>query len=125
MNEARAEYVEGLRQLANLLEGDEKIPLPEATLSSYRLNTKAEAAELIRNLGSCRKEYNDSLFNVTKKLGGITYQVIFRRDAVCEAKVIGKKILPARPAQPAQPEQEVDDIQWVCASILEPDDESS
>ena len=48
----------GLRELADWIETHPDIPVPDPNIVVYSLNSKEEAAALVRDLKPCRKEYD-------------------------------------------------------------------
>lgn len=132
MNETRnKEYVEGLRQLASWYEAHPEIDTPDKTIDVYSLNTKEEAAACLKALVPCKKEYEGTMFRLSKEFGSINLRFIFYRQAVCTARVIGQRHIEAytKPAQllPAEhvDAHDEDIIEWDCGPIIVPEGQGS
>jgi hypothetical protein len=137
-----------LRALADLIDAHPN--LPEAYISSgsdcvvvhwylhiHELHQdlpaqKAAAAHIIRILGGKwdKAERSDDVFEFTQNRDGLLLEVVVARAAVCERVVVGthEETVPATPARPAAgalPErtETVEDIKWVCSSLLADADE--
>ena len=119
-----AEYAAGLRELASWIEQHPEIALPEQDLKVYALNTKEEAAAVLRALKPCTKKYTDEFFHIKRNFGPITYDVVFYRKEVCVRRVVGVETVEARfiPAQTI-PAQTVEKVEWDCGPLLDFDDE--
>ena len=61
-----------------------------------------------------KKDYSGDYFAIEKEIGPITLRYSTAREVVCEAKVVGKRVIPAY----SSPEREVDEIEWVCNDSL-------
>lgn len=132
-----------LRALADLIDAHPDLPAPYATaystghvdahwylhlheLEKYLPAQKAAAAAIVRDLGGqWDKEESGNDFRFTQKREGLTLEVVVNRAAVCERVVTGTHEVtvpatPARSALPAQPAHTttVEDVQWVCSSLL-------
>jgi hypothetical protein len=133
-----------LRNFADLLDAHPDLPAPYISIMSggrtadahwyLHINDhsldeqKATAAQIVRILGGKwdKKDrfYNDALeFNQVR--GRLTLQVVVTRAAICERVVIGTRevmieAVPARPATKAAPGrvEVVEDVEWVCSSLL-------
>ena len=120
------EYVAGLRELANWIEAHPTICLPNETISVYGVNEREEAAEILRELKPCAKEYSDQMFYIKRAFGPITLSFVFYRDRVCKARVVGKKEVPevresAKTIEIPEkivPAHTVDIIEWDCGEPL-------
>lgn len=95
---ARAEYIEGLRRLAQVLEDHDEVPLPDNGQSRFRWyvsdydgDVKKQMAALVRALGvPFGKNGDDEYFRMIGALaGGVEVQVYSTRDQVCERVVVG------------------------------------
>lgn len=128
MTTERKDFTDGLRAIADWYDAHPEIAipgLPEITNAS--VDTKDEAAAVIRALGSCEKEYGQTLFTITKVFGSVKAKFYFYREAVCVKKVIGKKeipeqILPAR-EETVIPAHTEEITEWECLPILAPTSE--
>ena len=133
--DSRAGYIEGLRQLATLLENHDDLPLPytgnysslnwiEVTREGSEIRDSAALfARLIP--GTITKNVRGDVMDLEGHIAGLKVCFIASRDAVCTRVVTGyhEVVVPATPAQdavPAQPERvtKVEDIEWVCGSLL-------
>ena len=126
---ARAEYIAGLRELADLLERHDDLPLPYHGTTSELLwvqvtrdadEQKAGAAKFARLIPSAiAKEPRGDSLDVKGRIRGLRVCLIVDRDAVCERIVTGTMTVTI-PAKPAEPERtvEVDEVEWRCAPIL-------
>lgn len=126
------EYANGLRQVADFLEFHPEIKLPQAQLNCYAIFNKDEAAAVLHAFGNAKKEYDDSIFLLSKDFGAVNLRYVGQRKAVCEKVVVGIKFVPERtePAIEAQPERVVPAheepvMEWRCGSILAPEDENA
>jgi len=121
------EYANGLRELADWIEEHPEMPRPGPTLNVYELNSRDEAVACLKALGSCKKEYTENNFYLSREFGPIKLAFMFYRTAVCKRRVVGVKevgtaVVPARiiPEEiiPAHTEEIVE---WDCGeSLLEP-----
>ena len=122
MNATHKEYADGLRAVADFYESHPEIPLPYDTdISNGSVDTKEEAATIMRALGSCSKNYSDYYFVLAKNFGPIKMQFIFTRHKVCVRKVIGVETIEAEfvPAHTI-PAWTKEIVEWECEAILEP-----
>lgn len=123
MADERREYIEGLRELAAWYEAHPEIPAPHGTaVHNAMLDSKEDAAMVIRALGSCEKHYGDSIFTIAKPFRGITLEFYFYRGSVCRQIVVGTREVPEQ-VIPAQPEKVIpahteEITKWECAPIL-------
>jgi hypothetical protein len=140
--EARADFVQGLRDLADLYEEKKALPLPaypiQVTLNGtvkenkegvYEWNqevdaeaTKKNMKRIIRAMGRGKKEkqYTDWSFSCVKKFGDlIVLKAETKRDAVCRKVFTGNKIKHAASTQTyTTPERIEDEYEWVCDDPL-------
>lgn len=136
----RAEYIRGLREIADWLEAHPEVPLPwhktaqtgqlEYSLEIY-LNgdgQKAQLATIGRAMGKAEKVAIDSLnrFNLVRRFGGIAVVAVADREEVCTKVVTGVETVTKKVKDPtllaAVPEvevtEEVETYEWRCGSIL-------
>jgi hypothetical protein len=110
---ANAQFIAGLRELADFYESHPEVPIPKPSyldFSVYSLHTKSEAAGIIKLLGTITKEYTDSgLFKVVRYFGPIALKFVFNRDTVCERVVVRKEVVP---------EHVREIVEWKCAPVL-------
>ena len=122
----RHEYIEGLRQLAALLEANPEIPLPyEGDLAEITIfcASKEELAAITRAFPGPKdkraEDYNSYGFALTGKLAGLAWEARVDRDEVCTARVVGTKtVTQRRPSAYEEVEVEVEEIEWDCHPIL-------
>jgi hypothetical protein len=134
----RERQIAGIRELADWLEAHPDIPVPHALSGSsefaYELihaqhgeDQKAVVAAVARALpGKVDKKVlkaNDELFSITGRLpGGIWIKAIADRDEVCERVVTGTREVTEELPDPEAPKvtvtRTVEDVEWVCGSIL-------
>ena len=117
----RAEVIQGLRELADLLEAKPKFPLPRAldsdppTLTRW-VWSKEELSEVARELGSFKKRYTDDKFELIVTLpSGLELIYYCDRDKVCKKIVTyecedAESILMEIPAAQPEVEESNDDI---------------
>lgn len=115
-----SDFPKSLRILADFYDTHPDFPQPDLRFAVGEANGKEAAAKVIRAFGSCVKEYSDAMFHIKKQFGCICLDVLFYRTDVCEAIVVGKKLIPATPAVEAKPEHEEDIIEWRCNPVLAP-----
>jgi hypothetical protein len=118
------EYADGLRELADWIEANPDIEVPDKVFQVYSMNTKEEASKCLSALKPCRKEYRNDMFHLVRDFGPLTLDFVFYRNAVCTRRVVGTKeigteLIPARliPEQiiPAHVEEIVE---WECGEPL-------
>lgn len=116
---SNSEYAQGLREIAQWLEDHPECAHPSVNIiENYSINTKEEAATVIRAFGECQKDYSDNCLYIRKKFGPITFSYAILRYQVCTARVVGKRRVEAYFA----PAREEDILEWDCDPILQPED---
>ena len=128
-----AEFVAGLRELADWFEANPEIPAPcDPDIGHYSMETKEDAAKVLRALSPCDKTYSDEMLSIHRKFGAVTLKFAFWRKEVCVKKVVGKREVPEvkLPAEPAEPERiipaHVEEItEWDCGPLLGKDENAS
>lgn len=132
---ARREYNDGLRQLADFLDAHPEVPLPY--MGSYQTGTfqptmsiiligddqKEILADIARAMGTAAKRVDDDRF---RQFGGIALSVSASREQVCERVVVGthEEIVeePDAEALAAVPTRKVtkvvEDVEWKCTPLL-------
>ena len=123
---ARREYTTALRNIADFYDANPLIPIPSESMSNYAVNSDADARNLAKALKTFRKVYSEDMFTMVKDFGPINYRFVFYRKAICKAKVVGVKTVPAEfvPAQESytRPARTEEIIEWDCGTLLgEPD----
>ena len=111
------EFVASLRAAADFFESH-----PEAPVPSYRVTlnmfvyTREEFESIARSVGTANKGVSGEWFFLRRKFGDcLQMDWNVTRGEVCEARVVGKRVIPARPAEP---EREVDIVEWDCRPLL-------
>jgi len=131
MTDTRADYIEGLRVLADLLDAHPGLPLPYHASSAeliwietYRVK---ESARLFARLipGTVTKTPRGDSIDLTGRIAGLNVLFIASRADVCERVITGthEVTVPARAAIAATPGrvETVEDVKWVCGSLLAED----
>lgn len=119
-----ADFVKGLRELADWYEANQNIDTPNRELTVYSLNTKAEATACLAALKPCKKEYKGDNFYLSREFGSITLKFMFYRDAVCIRRVVGTRqvgtrVIPSRfTPEEIIPAYEEDIVEWDCGESL-------
>jgi len=126
------EYAAGLRELADWIEAHPERPRPSGTLTVYSLNSREEAAACLQALGTCKKEYTEDNFYLSREFGPIKLTFMFYRSAICSRRVVGQKqvgtqVIPASiTPETIIPAHTEDIIEWDCGeSLLAPTTEES
>lgn len=140
----RAEYIEGLRLLADLLEHHDTVPLPydgNRGAIAWVLNGKdydkraALQQILVAVPGAKSKDViadgaGDDLFTVEGRLAGLRVKVILHREDVCERVVVGVETVTKTVPDPELvqaaladiPEievtEQVEHVEWRCSPLL-------
>lgn len=137
----RAEYIRGLREIADWLEAHPEVQLPylkttqtgahEDTLEIYLVGNdqKAQLATIARAMGKAEKVTIDSLqrFNLVRRFAGIAVVAVANREEVCEKRVLRTEtvteVVPDPEYMAAAPlverEKVKEVVKWVCPpSIL-------
>lgn len=134
----REAQIAGIRDLADWLEAHPEIPVPHsltgASEYAYELihakhgeDERSVVAAVARALpGKVEKralDTADALFSLTGTLpGGVNIKVVADREAVCRRVVTGTREVvekvPAPDAPMIEVTRTVEDVEWVCGSIL-------
>lgn len=129
----RAEFIDGLRQLANALENCPGMPLPQALdkvtvfgmIDARYVDGKQESqvdwmARSAKNVpGRLVKRSDEFYFSLERKFGGITYSLAASRGDVCTRVKVGEKpttkieVIESKEVEVMEPVYEYD-----CAPIL-------
>lgn len=131
----RAEYVAGLRALADVLEREPGLPLPVKDTFSWNVwpvgfaDVKAEVARIRRLLPAARfkknepdSEYNRQYFHLSAPLHGVTLEICTYRDQVCERVVTGtREVTKTVPVQMEDIIVTEDIVEWRCHPLLAED----
>lgn len=136
MNTDREQYIEGLRQLAQVLEDNPEIELPTyGTLLPMSMGFFESGGDRDRMAAAARafpctwqKSVHDSetqsYFNLDGRLAGLRIQLSSFRDLVCTRRVVGtedreveEEVTPAVTRKVVKP---VEVVEWDCGPILRP-----
>lgn len=127
----RAEYIAGLRMLADLLEQNPQLLKPHGAINVIPLGAEQSREQLAawaRALpGRKEKQISERLANLEGRLRGLTVTVIASRDEVCDRVVTGTREVteevPDPEALAAVPTitrtKTVEEVKWVCRPMLE------
>jgi len=118
------EYATGLRELADWIEAHPELDGPRSDITVYSLDTKEQAAAVLRALKPCTKRVSETLFYIERSFGPIKYQFAFNRESICKARIVGQKTIPEH----TEPERLIparvivehveDIIEWDCTEGL-------
>lgn len=135
----RTAYVQGLRDLADALDANPTIPLPDRFFTTRvtspddldddrkREYAKRRAAEIARAIPArVDKRTFGSLFALATSFGPIKFEVFFDREHVCERIVTGTRTVTEDEPDPDEvaklPKRtitrEVEDVEWRCPDSL-------
>ena len=123
----RADFIAGLRDLADFYEAAPDFPVPfEAKFddsSQYHLHGidgPDQLATLTRMLGGRRtKDADEHAVHITRRFGpGVVVELYVSREEVCERRVVGTETVevPDPDAPKITIEREI--VEWVCAPVL-------
>ncbi|MEU8271589.1 hypothetical protein AB0B89_31065 [Sphaerisporangium sp. NPDC049002] len=129
----RAEYIKGLRALADILENHPDLPLPYdgrgGAIDFIELGEEDRrgAAVFARVMpGTVRKEPRDTYLDLVADVHGVKVKWIAMRSNVCERVVTGTREVEIEEPDPqalaAVPKVKrtvtVEDVEWQCGSLL-------
>jgi hypothetical protein len=127
-SDARAEYIAGLRALADVLEQNPHLVLPLAEHFSAFCSTREQLQDWMRVLpGEKRKSLNHALSHMTVgtytgQFGPHGFLAWIERDTVCRRVVTGTrtvvKTVPAPDAPTVEVTETVEDVEWQCEPLL-------
>lgn len=104
----RAEFIQGLRDLAAFLETHPTVSAPRYTTLNVFLDKREDVVTHAR-AASWEKVYNENWFYLRRNFPGeIAYEINTSRETVCRKLVTGTRVVPA------QPETTVEEVEWVC-----------
>src|SRR5882672_2620324 len=131
----RADYIAGLRTLADILETHDELPLPYqltagtgfafyALSSEKKKHAKTLLPSWMRAIGGTwRKEWHGDYFDLCGNVGPIPVRLSTFRDAVCKRVVTGTREVTLEEPDPGAPKvpvtRVIEDVEWVCSPILE------
>jgi hypothetical protein len=120
----RDALVAGLREAADFIEA-RGVELPintydiECGVTTWMygdaFENRLKLRKIAKVLGKAEKVYSGGYFDIKRNFGPFHIKFTADRKVVCEAKVVGQKVIPAREATP---EKIVDKIEWVCTDPL-------
>jgi len=124
------EAAQGLMDLADRVEGDEKLAerVADSLLPIHTYlytSTKEVLQERVRRFAPMEKRESDRDYQLVRDFGPHVKVILFTdRANVCRAEVVGKKVVKVHreitPAVTEEVDEEIDDIRWVCPdSILD------
>lgn len=126
----RAEYIAGMRALADVLERTPDIPLPQSGTGqsitwvvTIESDQKAATAGIIRAVGgswSKRPGGTDGhLLIPSTYIRGLFVEIIADREAVCVRKVVGTETVTKQiPVTFEEQTVEQDIVEWDCGSLM-------
>ena len=124
---SNAEFATGLRALAYFYDTHPALPQLEMPYSTY-VGTGEYAKQCLqaiaRSVPTTIKEYTDEgLFYLICDFGGNVIVKFFTgRASVCEKKVVGTRIIPAKHVDAHDEEaREEQIVEWICTPLLEGD----
>ena len=108
------DYARGLRAIADWYEAHPDIPVPHTDeVGIYGVKeTKEEAARIAEALKPCQKAWDGEFFRLKREFDGLILSFVFMRSAVCTARVVGHRVIPA------EPEHVVEVVEWDCPDSL-------
>ena len=132
----RAEYAASLRQLADIIEQNPKLLLPD--IGRYTWSplyfweyadgdaAKESAARFSRVIpGKVEKQVASGSFYLNGKVGVFNVRMVLSRESICQKKVIGTETVTTRQLKEALPEdayhevtEEREIVEWVCPDSL-------
>lgn len=130
----RAEYIAGLRAVADLLDSAPDLPLPttpkiEWAVHYYAVSDEAQRAVLatIARLIPGRLDKNDpaegqyaaNYFTLSGNVGGMPVEVWAERPSVCERVVTGtREVTKVVPTATEEVTVTEDVVEWICTPLL-------
>jgi hypothetical protein len=118
----RQKFVAALRDCAAFFEAHSDVAIPVSLQTFYLFPEVKEIATYAKAFGKCRKDGNDTFFNLTKTFGSaIEVQAAWYRNTVCERVVVGKKKVEVPVMQEVGKNiVEQDVVEWKCPKVLQP-----
>ncbi len=108
--------VANFRRLADFLEDHPDLAERVGSQTINVIVRKKEELAAFARYGGWQKEHCGSFFVLRKQFGeDLQLDVFIDRETVCERRVVGKKVVPAKPAVE---EHEEDVVEWVCGGSL-------
>ena len=123
MADARADFIRGLRGLADFYAARPELKMPSAPgFSIVSVSGKGELVEMARLMSPCNKEFDDLFYRVIRMFGPIKLKALDYRANVCERVVTGTRVVPERIIAATEgeiiPEHEVEIVVWKCPDSL-------
>jgi hypothetical protein len=119
-----AEYADGLRRLANILEANPMMAQPSQTTNLFiSCFDKETFAATVKAFGQGTKEDGGDTINFVPVFP-LPIKVFGHKAWICERRVVkrhvARQVIPAEPARPEQviEEHDVDDVEYGCGPIL-------
>ena len=133
----REQQIAGLREFADFLEQNPEVPMEDWRIGiTYYTYDDEPVKQAARAVAGWDKIYSDNFLDLAMSFGrdpempdsdrnvGLRYVISVAREKVCEAKVVGKKVVKKRDpeALKAVPmiEVEEDIVEWECTPLLAP-----
>ena len=128
-NPTHAEFIQGLRELAEFYEAHPELSLPDTrTMNLYyfaysvadRITARDKMITAARAFGKATKKYAGEYFFLRKEFsGGVCLEANVNRETVCEPVVVGytdepEKVIPEQ----VVPARRVPRIEWACGKSL-------
>lgn len=126
----RAEWLNGVRSLADFIEANPDFGVPYGGFTQYLYagdsdETKSALAAMARMLGTAAKETSDFYFQLTRMFGPIPFTVAVDREMVCRKVVTGVETVevqvPPEGVEMVTVTEQRETFEWICPeSILRP-----
>lgn len=119
------EYADSLRMVADWYEAHPEVPVPHThTMENYSVNDRETMVAVVKALGTCEKEYSDTMFHARKTFGVLTVDFMDYRERVCIRRVVGTetKVVkkPVEPITFVEEEVTTEVVEWDCEPLLAP-----
>jgi len=138
----RAEYIAGLRQLADLLEAHDELPLPvEGRISAINFHflfdddPRTALADAVRAMpislaknDPASSDYAETYFELAGYLRGLEVKLVAFREQVCERVVVDRREVTVEVPDPealaevptVTETHTVETVEWRCHPVLAP-----
>lgn len=103
-----------LRAIADWYDEHPDMPGPHSLDVSSVPDEKSVAVMVAQALGTCTKEYTESVLTLARDFGGIRLRFLFWRTAVCDRRVVGTVEVPEQ----VTPAYTREIVEWDCHSLL-------
>lgn len=114
-----AEFVNGLRDLANFLEAHPELGVPSADRYDYFGLEKKDLKKYARAFGVCDKDAFSNYFILRKSFGPIRLEANWHREQVCKPVVTGTKEVEEKVAVAYETRMVTKDIvEWQCPKSI-------